>query len=145
MAAKYELDGYTFVSASDFERAKKEKETIAYLQANTDMTDMKAVYKIYKNAVEKVFNNIIDYYITLYQNQNQRILTESINQVEREHRAEILAQTERSLTQLRTRSLSFKENLSGVSSAASYLELKAQLDDLLGSCESSLRTYAAIE
>ena len=53
MASKYELNGYAFADAADFERAKKEKETIAYISANTDMTDMKALYKIYKAAVEK--------------------------------------------------------------------------------------------
>ncbi|MBR1743455.1 MAG: hypothetical protein IJ733_16605 [Lachnospiraceae bacterium] len=53
MAAKYELDGYVFTDKEDFERAKKEKETIAYISAKTDMTDMKAIYKIYRIAVEK--------------------------------------------------------------------------------------------
>lgn len=53
MAAKYELDGYAFLDAADLERAKKEKETIAYISAKTDITDMKALYKIYKSAVEK--------------------------------------------------------------------------------------------
>lgn len=53
MEKKYTLDGFSFLTASDLERAKKEKETILYLKANTDMTDMKAVYKVYKLSVEK--------------------------------------------------------------------------------------------
>lgn len=53
MENKYTLDGFSFLNAADYERAKKEKETIAYLSANTDMTDMKAVYKIYKLSIEK--------------------------------------------------------------------------------------------
>lgn len=53
MDKKYVIDGYSFVSKSEYERAKKEKETIMYLTANTNMGDMKAVYKIYKQAVEK--------------------------------------------------------------------------------------------
>ncbi len=53
MAEKYEMDGYLFTDKEDFERAKREKETIAYICAKTDMTDMKAIYKIYRIAVEK--------------------------------------------------------------------------------------------
>ena len=48
MAKKYVLDGYLFANATDFERAKKEQETIQYLTANTNMADMKALYKLYK-------------------------------------------------------------------------------------------------
>lgn len=53
MGEKYIIDGFSFQNVSDYERAKKEKETIAYLSANTDMADMKAVYKIYRLSLEK--------------------------------------------------------------------------------------------
>lgn len=53
MGNQYTVDGYVFQNASDYERALKEKETIAYLSANTDMANMKDVYKIYKLSVEK--------------------------------------------------------------------------------------------
>lgn len=53
MADSYVIDGYIFQSRSDYERAQKERETIAYLSAHSDMEDMKAVYKIYKTASEK--------------------------------------------------------------------------------------------
>lgn len=53
MADSYVIDGYCFQSRGDFDRAKKEKETIAYLSAHVDMADMKAVYKVYKTASEK--------------------------------------------------------------------------------------------
>lgn len=53
MEKKYVLDGYAFPTATEYERAKKEKETITYLTANTDMSNMKEVYKVYKLAVEK--------------------------------------------------------------------------------------------
>ena len=53
MENKYTLEGFSFLTAADYERAKKEKETIAYLSANTDMADMKAIYKIYKLSIEK--------------------------------------------------------------------------------------------
>lgn len=57
MGNQYTVDGYVFQNASDYERALKEKETIAYLSANTDMANMKDVYKIYKLSVEKVIPN----------------------------------------------------------------------------------------
>lgn len=53
MAKKYVLDGYLFANAAELERAKKEQETIQYLTANTNMADMKALYKLYKMSVEK--------------------------------------------------------------------------------------------
>lgn len=53
MADSYVIDGYCFQSRGDYDRAKKEKETIAYLSAHVDMADMKAVYKVYKTASEK--------------------------------------------------------------------------------------------
>lgn len=53
MAKKYILDGYSFANAAELERAKKEQETIRYLTANTNMADMKAIYKVYKLSVEK--------------------------------------------------------------------------------------------
>lgn len=53
MEKKYVIDGFVFQNAADYERACKEKETIEYLTANTDMTNMKAVYKLYKLSVEK--------------------------------------------------------------------------------------------
>lgn len=50
---EYILDGYLFSSRSEFDRAKKEKETITYLTANTDQTDRKAMLRIYNRSVEK--------------------------------------------------------------------------------------------
>ncbi len=47
------IDGYWFSRRADYERALKERETVAYLRANTDMSDNRAVYKIYKTSVEK--------------------------------------------------------------------------------------------
>ena len=41
MGKKYTIEGYVFQDASDYERAMKERETIAYLSANTDMANMK--------------------------------------------------------------------------------------------------------
>lgn len=53
MVESYVIDGYVFQNRKDFEQANKERETISYLSAHTDMSDRKAVYKIYKTASEK--------------------------------------------------------------------------------------------
>ena len=50
---RFILDGFVFSTRKDYERACKEKETIEYLVANSNMSDMKAVLKIYNKAVEK--------------------------------------------------------------------------------------------
>ena len=47
------LDGFKFSSKKEFERAMKEKETIAYIVANTNMSDMRAVLKVYNKAIDK--------------------------------------------------------------------------------------------
>ena len=53
MKDEFVIDGYVFASRTEYDRAKKEQETVLYISANTNMTDMKEVYKIYKTAVEK--------------------------------------------------------------------------------------------
>jgi hypothetical protein len=50
---EYVLDGFLFESRQQYDRAKKEKETIAYLTANTDSSDAKALLKVYNRSVEK--------------------------------------------------------------------------------------------
>ncbi len=50
---KYTIGDYSFSNKSDYERALKEKETISYIAANTNMADMKSVLKVYNRAVEK--------------------------------------------------------------------------------------------
>lgn len=50
---KYVVDGFSFSSRSDYDKALKEKEAIAYIVANTNMADMKSVLKIYNMSVEK--------------------------------------------------------------------------------------------
>lgn len=50
---KYTIGDYSFSSKADYERATKEKETISYIVANTNMADMKSVLKVYNKSVEK--------------------------------------------------------------------------------------------
>lgn len=47
------LDGFKFLSRKEFERAMKEKETIEYIVANTNMSDMRSVLKVYNKAIDK--------------------------------------------------------------------------------------------
>ena len=49
----YQISGYEFQSKEEYERALKEKETVSYLMANTDTTDVKAMLKIYNRSIEK--------------------------------------------------------------------------------------------
>ena len=50
---EYIVDGYQFSNKAEYDRAKREKETIAYLTAKTDISDRKALLKIYNRSVEK--------------------------------------------------------------------------------------------
>lgn len=50
---KYVVDGFSFSSKSDYDKALKEKEAISYIVANTNMADMKSVLKVYNMSVEK--------------------------------------------------------------------------------------------
>lgn len=57
---KYVVDGFSFSSRSDYDKALKEKEAISYIVANTNMADMKSVLKVYNMSVEKKsFNTVI--------------------------------------------------------------------------------------
>lgn len=57
---EYVIDGFSFPNKAEYERGKKEKETIEYLIANTDSTDMKALLRIYNRSVDKMsFRTVI--------------------------------------------------------------------------------------
>lgn len=49
----YRIDEYSFTNREEYERALKEKETVAYLMANTGSNDYKALLKVYNRSVEK--------------------------------------------------------------------------------------------
>ena len=51
--ATYQVDGYGFASKAEYERALKERETVSYLMANTDVKDTKALLKIYNRSIDK--------------------------------------------------------------------------------------------
>lgn len=71
------LDGFKFSSKKEFERACKEKETIEYIVANTNMSDMKAVLKVYNKAIDKKsFQTVIG--LLFVQNMRKRIISSGI-------------------------------------------------------------------
>lgn len=71
------LDGFKFSTKKDYERACKEKETIEYLVANTNMSDMKAVLKIYNKAVEKKsFQTVIG--LEFIENMRKKLISSGI-------------------------------------------------------------------
>ncbi len=49
----YQVGAYAFASKAEYERAKKEQETIQYLMANTNTADGKSLLKIYNRSIEK--------------------------------------------------------------------------------------------
>lgn len=74
---RFILDGFVFSTRKDYERACKEKETIEYLVANSNMSDMKAVLKIYNKAVEKKsFQTVIG--LEFIENMRKRLLSSGI-------------------------------------------------------------------
>lgn len=56
------VQGYLFTNKFEYMKAKKEQEVVAYIKANADLTNIKAVYKVYNNLTEKnTFDTIIGY------------------------------------------------------------------------------------
>lgn len=56
------IAGYYFADAHTYKEAKREEETVAYIRANTDLTDMNKTLKLYHKLVErKTLNTIIGY------------------------------------------------------------------------------------
>lgn len=91
------LDGFKFSSKKEFERACKEKETIEYIVANTNMSDMKAVLKVYNKAVDKKsFRTVIG--LVFVQNMRQRLISSGI--VKEEHLASVPVLQNTTLTEV---------------------------------------------
>lgn len=59
---KWVISGYQFATKEDYEKAKKEGESIVYIKAHTDMSDKQQVLKIYNKAVDqKMFQTVLGY------------------------------------------------------------------------------------
>lgn len=73
------LDGFKFSSRKEFERALKEKETIEYIVANTNMSDAKAILKVYNKAVDKKsFQTVIG--LEFVNNMRKKIISSGVVQ-----------------------------------------------------------------
>ena len=59
---KWVVQCYSFSNSMEYNKAKKEQETIAYIRANTNMSSDKVVAKLYESLIEKeTFDTIIGY------------------------------------------------------------------------------------
>lgn len=59
---KWIISGYEFANREDYEKAKKEAESVMYIKAHTDMTDSQQVLKVYNKASDmKMFQTVMGY------------------------------------------------------------------------------------
>ncbi|MDE7325134.1 MAG: hypothetical protein K2N63_02475 [Lachnospiraceae bacterium] len=50
---RFVVDGYSFGTKAEWEEAKREEESIQYIRAKTNLSDLQTVYKVYCGLVEK--------------------------------------------------------------------------------------------
>lgn len=79
--SQYKIDDFIFDSQAEYERAKKEKETIAYIKANTDSDSTKELLKVYNKSVNKGSFQTIFGYLYL-QELRQQILAAGVAEEE---------------------------------------------------------------
>ncbi|MCI8407826.1 MAG: hypothetical protein HFJ09_00940 [Lachnospiraceae bacterium] len=59
---KWEVAGYIFTSKQDYEKAKKEADSIAYIKERTNWKDKQQLLKLYNKAVDcKMFQTVLGY------------------------------------------------------------------------------------
>ena len=59
---EHKVAGYTFSDTHDYKEAKREAETIEYIRANTDLSDLNKAIKLYQKLVErKTLKTVIGY------------------------------------------------------------------------------------
>lgn len=59
---KWVISGYCFATKEDYEKAKKEGESIVYIKAHTNMTNYQQLLKIYNKAVDtNMFQTVLGY------------------------------------------------------------------------------------
>lgn len=77
MSKEWIVQGYAFPNKTEYEKAKKEQESIAYIRANSDFKDPKKTMIVYKNLVEKdLFETIIGY--TFMEQLRRHIISKNI-------------------------------------------------------------------
>jgi hypothetical protein len=88
---------------------------------------------------------ILTQFQSLYDQQNQRILDETTNQIERENKNQTLGKISRALQSLATKLTQVNFTLSPVNSRDSYFTFRSELNNILTELESNLKLYAGLE
>ena len=74
---EYKVAGYSFTDAYAYKEAKREVETVDYIRANTDLTDLNKAVKLYQKLIErKTLNTVVGY--GFLKELQERILKEGI-------------------------------------------------------------------
>ncbi len=74
---KWVVQCFSFANSNDYEKAKKEQETVAYIKSNTNLSNIKVVAKLYSSLIEKeTFDTIIGY--TFLQELRQLLLSQDM-------------------------------------------------------------------
>ena len=126
------------LDASDWSRADS---TFASTYARFNETAYQAFAWIYWSETSEIVEN----YITLYQNQNQRIINGASNDVERREKTTKLQEIENTLASLREKLADYKKRLPDINSQTSYESLRADLNKFVTQTEESLKVYVKLE
>lgn len=89
--------------------------------------------------------NIFQEYTNLYLSQQQRLLQEAKNQVDKEQKNKILEQTKRFLTTFKTTLEQMRPQVDKVNSRDQYFQFKTKLDAEINNLAASLKLYADLE
>lgn len=135
----------------------------SYLALDNDFTARDGLYKsdddfarINSGSQETIFQtfalisyretyNIFQEYTNLYLSQQQRLLQEAKNQVDKEQKNKILEQTKRFLTTFKTTLEQMRLQVDKVNSRDQYFQFKTKLDAEINNLEASLKLYANLE
>jgi hypothetical protein len=116
-------------------------DNFARAMVGANETFYQAFVQIYYHELKAIYEE----YKTIYQKQNQRILGEAVNSVEREEKNKVLEQTARALATLQDKITAFEPQLGGINSQDSYFAMRNQLNEVMAELESSLKLYADLE
>ncbi len=74
---EFKVAGFSFSDANDFKEAKREAETVEYIKANTDLSDLNKAAKLYHKLVERnTLTTVIGY--AFLKGLQERIINEGI-------------------------------------------------------------------
>ena len=104
-----------------------------------------AAYQIMAGIYWSELDAIVENYVTLYQNQNQRIINSAGSEVSAREKTVQLQEIEKTLSSLRTEMAELKQTAAAVNSYESYESLRARLDGVVTEVENSLKNYVKLE